>query len=405
MKHFFLFFLSLTTLVLAVNAQETKPAIDFKFYGYVRYEGYYDTRSSIASRLDNVYLFPKAESLDISGNDLNAKGKLTMFGYQTRLGVKVNGPEILGAKTSANIEGDFMGIGESTTGHIRLRQAWMKMDWENSSLLLGQYWHPIFVPQIYPTVEATGAAVPFYPLNRSPQIRFTYNITKSLTFSAAILGHTEYTSVGVNANPQAEAGIPEFTGQFFYNKGIVTLSATVAHRTVQPNKNTTNDSSLDKTISSVNYSCGAKINAKDFIAKAGLLYGGNLSSLKMIGGYAVSDVNNNYTNINTLSTWVEVEKYVGNFHFGLFGGYAKNTGSEDPIMGSIYHYAGSEGKYIDYTYRISPRVCYTIKNIKFSFEPMYTVASWGDLKPGYTKVLNGKEVSNTRLLIAAQYNF
>jgi len=405
MRQFFLIISLLGCLSFTGKAQETKPTFEFKFYGFVRYEGFYDTRNSVTSRYNDIYLFPKAENIANNGDDLNSKGKLTMFGYQTRAGVKISGPEILGAKTSANIEGDFMGTAEAVTGQLRLRHAYVKMQWEKSNLIFGQYWHPMFATQIFPAAEATAPMVPFFPLSRNPQIRFTYNLTNSLSLSAAALGHGEYKSVGANANPQVEAGIPEFTGQLAYTKGAFSLTATVAQRTIQPNTATASNATLDKTLSSVNYSLSASIKKNGAFAKAGALYGGNFSSLKMIGGYAVSDADNNYTNINTLSLWGEVGKTFNNFHIALFGGYAKNMGSKDPIMGSIYYLAPSEGKYIDYTYRIYPTICYCVKNIRFSFEPMYTVTSWGDFNIGDKKVTNGKEVNNTRLLFAVNYSF
>jgi len=406
MKQVIIGLLLLSNCLFSVKATEKeKSTINFKFYGYIRYEGYWDSRQSIASRIENVYLFPRPEKLDIIGNDINDDSQFTMLSYQTRAGVKISGPSILGAKTTAVLEGDFMGTASNMTGHIRLRQAFVKLDWNKTNLILGQYWHPIFVPQIFPNVVATGAAVPFYPLNRSPQVRFTYKPFTNLSVSATVLGHAEYRSVGPTSNPQQNSGVPEFAGQVFYNSKHITLAATIAYRTIQPNKLSVNAPNNDKKLSSVNYSLAGKFSYNGFVARAGLLYGGNMSSLKMIGGYAVSSDKNEYTNINTLSQWFEIEKTFDKITVGIFAGRAKNTGANDNIKGDIYYFLSTDGKYIDETYRISPKVGYSIKNFNIFFEPMYSTASWGDMKKDNKKVTNSKTVSNTRMLFSVMYKF
>ena len=62
---------------------------------------------------------------------------------QSEIGLEVFGPTLTGAKTSANLQADFAGGFPNTwngvnSGIFRLRTASMRMDWENTSVVVGQ---------------------------------------------------------------------------------------------------------------------------------------------------------------------------------------------------------------------------------------------------------------------------
>jgi len=62
---------------------------------------------------------------------------------QSEIGLEVFGPTLAGAKTSANLQADFAGGFPNTwngvnSGIFRLRTASMRMDWENTSVVVGQ---------------------------------------------------------------------------------------------------------------------------------------------------------------------------------------------------------------------------------------------------------------------------
>jgi hypothetical protein len=69
---------------------------------------------------------------------------------QSIIGLDVSGPEIAGAKTSGDIQADFFGGFPNTwngvtAGIVRLRTAGLRMDWQNTSIVAGQY-SPLFSP-------------------------------------------------------------------------------------------------------------------------------------------------------------------------------------------------------------------------------------------------------------------
>lgn len=106
------------------------------------------------------------------------QGNVSMGVRQTRLGLKLEGPSVLHAKSRGQIEADFfggfpaIGIGENF-GIVRLRLAFARLDWEKTSLEVGQDWM-VFAPNN--PVSIAAAAIPQMaaagnPWSRLPQIR------------------------------------------------------------------------------------------------------------------------------------------------------------------------------------------------------------------------------------------
>ena len=84
---------------------------------------------------------------------------------QTRLGLAINGPKALGGRTSGEIEFDFYGgtVGQvegDVLGALRIRTASVRLDWDRSSLVVGQE-----APLISPRNPTSIAAVWYPPLS------------------------------------------------------------------------------------------------------------------------------------------------------------------------------------------------------------------------------------------------
>jgi hypothetical protein len=98
---------------------------------------------------------------------------------QSRLNLIVTGPEYLGAKTRAFVEGDFFGPGGTNDrGNFRLRHANFTLDWEEqgTQLMFGQFWD-IFGPFAASTLEfGTGANIGGANNPRIAQARVTRKI-------------------------------------------------------------------------------------------------------------------------------------------------------------------------------------------------------------------------------------
>lgn len=117
---------------------------------------------------------------------------------QSEIGLEVFGPTFAGAKTSANLQADFAGGFANTwngvnSGIFRMRIASARLDWSNTSLVVGQ--DDLFISPLSPTSFASLAVPAFnYAGNLwawTPQVRvehrFDLTDSQSITLQAGIL--------------------------------------------------------------------------------------------------------------------------------------------------------------------------------------------------------------------------
>jgi len=148
------------------------------------------TRGSV----DNLDFPQIATPPDNSGTSGSFWGSLR----QSQIGIEAFGPDIAGARTSANIRFDFAG-GFPNTGNgaafgvVRLRTGTMRMDWSNTSIVAGQ--DSLFFAPLTPTT-LSSLAIPALSYtgnlwNWTPQIRIEHRIalsdTSKLLLQAGIL--------------------------------------------------------------------------------------------------------------------------------------------------------------------------------------------------------------------------
>ena len=145
----------------------TKPTL--KCYGFVRNVFYYDSRQNIQSSMGLFNQIPKDESWnETHDEDLNAIGQANFQAFSSRIGLIISGVKVGNASLSAKMETDFCGFSQSTT-MLRIRQAFLNLNWEKHALLAGQTWHPMSGD--LPEVLGLSTGSPFEPFNRSPQLR------------------------------------------------------------------------------------------------------------------------------------------------------------------------------------------------------------------------------------------
>jgi len=150
---------------------------------------------------------------------------------QSQIGLDVFGPEIAGARTSANVKFDFAGgfVGASngfSMGVVRLRTGVVRFDWSDTSIIAGQ--DSLFFVPVYPTSIAS-IAVPALAYSGklwswTPQIRIEHRITLSdssrFLLQAGILdsltgevptGFTRYGTAGEQSGQPAYASRVSWT--------------------------------------------------------------------------------------------------------------------------------------------------------------------------------------------------
>lgn len=125
---------------------------------------------------------------------LTGQGGTSASVRQTRLGMRFEGAKVGKANLSGVVEADFFGgfptvpIGENF-GVVRIRLANARLDWEKTSVTIGQDWMP-FAP-VSPNSLA-AAAIPQLAAAgnnwaRLPQIRIDHKLTNKVTLTGAIL--------------------------------------------------------------------------------------------------------------------------------------------------------------------------------------------------------------------------
>lgn len=384
-------------------SQDSKP-ITVKFGGYVNWTGFYDTRQNAILREGHFLLYPYNESLDKFGNDINDKSSFNFLAIQSRLNVKVEGAEAFGANASALVEGEFFGTSDADVNGFRLRHALITLKWDNTTLSMGQTWHPMFIAEAFPQVLSFNTGSPFQPFSRNPQVKLTQSVG-GVNLSVAAYAQRDFTSTGPAGGSSTylkNSGIPglDFGIQAKFENLIV--GGNVDYKSLTPLLETSQKVKTDETISSLAGMAYLKYSSSMFTFIAEGVYGQNLTDLLMLGGYAVSSTDNatgkeTYTNISTYSVWADLS-YGKDVQVGVFAGYTKNLGADEIITGKYY----SRGDNMDNVFRVSPRIQFTSNKFKVGAEVEYTQADYGT-KDAYGKVYSAAGVANTRILISTYY--
>lgn len=389
-------------------AQQDQGAFGITFSGFVKTDIMYDSRQTVAAREGHFLLYPSPAVLDNAGTDINAKANFNILSIQTRLLGKITGPDALGAKTSGLIEGEFFGSSEGDVNGFRLRHAFVKLDWPGSSLLVGQFWHPMFVVEVFPGVISFNTGAPFQPFSRNPQIRFSI-MAGPLKFTAAALAQRDFPSngpAGFSTSYMRNAGVPGLHAQVQYADGSVVAGIGGDFKRLVPRLVTTKNVATKSAINSTAVMGYGKLTIGPVTLKGEATYGENLADLMMLGGYAVASVDTatgveRYAPLRSLSLWGEI--VAGKeFEVGLFAGYAKNLGAPETIAGSFYGRATD----MDNLLRIAPRVAWNTGSLRLATELEYTTAAYGTANlANRGKVENTRSVANTRVLAAVFYFF
>ncbi|HUX57675.1 MAG TPA: hypothetical protein VMV77_11930 [Bacteroidales bacterium] len=403
----------LLAVSLSVSAQDNKEDQNFGivFSGFVKTDILRDTRQSSTAnglREGHFYLFPDNVLLDAAGNDINDNPKFHILNIQTRLKGVISGPDAFGAKTSGGIEAEFFGTSESDINGFRLRHAFVKLDWSNTSLLIGQNWHPMFPVESYPLTLSFNTGAPFTPFSRNPQVRVTRKLG-DISLLLTAYAQRDFTSSGPFGSSNSylrNSGLPGFDLQARIPVGdVITGWAGVDYKKLRPELVTTANFETDATIGSFSAYANVKIKTSPVNLSVMGVYGQNASDLVMIGGYAVSGTNSvsqikTYTNLNTANFWADMNTNGKKVAFGLFTGFSKNLGASEEITGAVY----GRGNNIDHLFRVSPRVTFTEGRLTFAAEIESTTAAYGTMQTS-GKVTNTNNVSNLRILLSTIYQF
>lgn len=423
-----LLFLFLIFCTLAAIAQEVKPKEStFEFYGFVRVDAYMDSYKGVDAGHDIFYLLPAYKL--VNNVEVNNQASSNISAMASRLGVRINFPEVFKAKATGLLEFDFAGNLKADPTLFRIRQAYSLLSWEKSSLLVGQTWHPFSGNSCMPTVAGLNTGAPFSCFNRSPMIRYNMKFG-GLTVSASAVSQMQYNSACIDA---AELGfvtanqakrngvIPELVLSGELTNKSVTLGAGVEYNRIKPRMMITGTASDNTKVSSL---------ANEFVNSAAFMgygrykkdkltvllkgfYGDNMSHLTLPGGYGVATFDaltgkETYTSYRTYTSLLNIV-YGQKWQGGLFLGYGGNLGTSK----ALYNYGSGVAKTyglfqsVQTMYRIAPHISLNLPKFRLIAEYEMTSANYGtgniDLSNGLYSTT--KQTVNNRIILVMTHYF
>ena len=369
--------LLLIALLTFFPMRAQKGDFTYKFYGFVRGDLFYNSRANMAPIDGNFYLYPLGKSPDANGKDLNATPNGSFYTFTSRLGLDVTGPNVGKARTAAKIETDFGGFSGSHT-MLRLRQAYVSLDWGRSDLLVGVTWHPLF-GAVVPDVLNLSTGAPYQPFMSEDYI-------KNSCVPEGFLG--------VDVVP---------SGPWLWGAGVHVISlkprisSTLEGETYRVNERMTT------------FSCEAhlKYQGKNFTFAAKSFWASALDQVAMLGGYGVSSIDpatgeQEYTPFRHSTSWVNLT-YGSKWKAAFFLGYTKNLGTDSPLVSADKVYG--MGLDIDQLVTVNVNLSYNLSHWQFGFEYCPATALYGtnDLATG--RVGQTYAVTNHRILGLMMYYF
>lgn len=395
------------TVLLALppaTATHAQSPFSFDFHGFVNPHYYADSRAVVGGREDMMLFYPKPMALDSAGHDVNEGWQANMLAITARIGLKISGPDMLGARTSAYLEGDFTGATNATINNLRLRHAYITLDWGRHRLLAGQYWYPMVFPEAMPMTNPLNMGSPFLCYARQPQVRYTL-VLGSVEAAATALWQLDNMSQGLLDGQRASSTLfarhsllPELNLALRWRTslgadGNLLLGAAANLKTIQPQ--VLLDSVFSQPLpsdkhSSFTLALFGRADIGPVSIKAQTLLGNSLYEGCSLGGYLLLD-DGSYRDWHFNSVGLDLSRRRGHWQPGLFFGYAHNLdyGNTD------YLQCFGRAHDIRTLWRVQPRLTYsTLNGLDFTAEAEYTSADY----PTGT-------VGNLRLSLSMVYAF
>ena len=398
-------------LICVGSAMAQVKDMKYDFYGFIRGDLFYNTRKSVAPVDGNFYLYPMDKRSDAEGKDLNGKAMGNFISYTSRLGLNIKGPQLGGAKVSANVEVDFGGAGK-VGAVLRLRKAYVACDWDNHRVLIGQTWHPLF-GLVVPDMLNLSTGAPFQPFNRSPQICYQLK-GKNLTLTASALWQVQYTSngpSGKSADYLKNSILPEFyLGADWYVAKGFTLGGGAHLISLSPREESVVGNKIYKVnehMTATSYEVHAMYRSSQWYIAAKSILASALDHTALLGGYGVHNIDatsgkQEYTPFRHSVSWFNIA-YGKTWKPSLFVGFTKNMGTRKELESEKSVYGA--GLDIDALTDVQLALSYNRHHFQIGLEASICTAWYGDINRSNGKVKHTHDVSNYRVLGLLMYYF
>lgn len=420
----------MASTAMAQDTAKVEKPWKLKWSGFVNPHFFADSRQVVGGREDMMLFYPKPADLDANGEDINANPSINLLSITARVALGISGPDFLGAKTRGYIEGDFTGSTNESNNDLRLRHAYINMDWGKREVLAGQYWYAMTIHEIMPGTCPLNMGSPFHPYARYNQVRYTEHFGHMEAIAAAQfqIDNKSQGPNGASTKYQRNSCIPEMNLQLRYRDDHRLFGVAANVLTIQPRDFITDVTNTyryktDKTYSSLAFSVFGRWDTKNWSLKAQTLINDNLYEGSTMGGYierwhdALTERTYSYEDWHYTTVWCDFGKRTGAWRPGIFAGYAKNMSfgkkMPDQTVPTDDHYTiYGRGFEIENLWRIQPRIEYFAgKALSFAAEVEYTHAQYGkkttnsEQSTEYYEHDNDGGVANIRYMLSAVYRF
>ena len=427
---------------LVTETPSPKPPL-VVFYGFIRNDIFYDSRINAVGREGFLNLYPLNKSI-VNGVDLNDKSQLNFLTIYTKLGVNINGPAIIGAKLSGTIEVDFIGSNDANIGSLRLRLAFIKLDWSKVGLTIGQTWYPMLIQEAFPGSLNFNTGILFNPYGWANQVKLSLTLAKNLYLHVSAYEPREFSTVFQSINytnntPTASspavssvsstayvipnntasinAGIPGLNAHLQYKSDKFVFGVQFDYTVLKP-YTTYRDSTIhaeninNETVKAITFMAYGKVITKPITIKANFTSAENAAHWVMMGGYfgyknpAIGL--ETYKPAKTSSWWIDFTVNGKKWVPGIFVGSTSNNGAEANATAAYGRAIGISGTTnIQNLFRVAPRLEFIAGKLKFGTEIEFTTANYGTLQNNgvVNTALPITGVTNTRFLFSTIYSF
>ena len=254
----------------------------------------------------------------------------------------------------------------------------MTLDWTNTTLKVGQAWHPTAADM--PDVISLNTGAPFGPFSRTPLAQLDWNLDeqKAWSITAAAIWQMQYTSAGpegASANYIKYSGIPEiYAGvNYKWKNGLVRLGADFL--SIKPVQT---ESARMNALSPFFY---AQYKKGLFSAKFKSLYAQAGEHVNLNGGYALTP-DGKYTPTRNSSSWLSLS-YGKDWQAVLFAGYVKNFGTSEAIASvDKFYFSKNSFNNMNQMFRLTPTVIRNFGKVTAALEYEITSVQYGDKQYG-----------------------
>ncbi|MGC2001972.1 MAG: hypothetical protein WA658_19100 [Candidatus Acidiferrales bacterium] len=303
---------------------------------------------------------------------------------QSQVGIEAFGPDIAGARTSANLKFDFAGGFPKTPngtafGIVRLRTGTIRLDWEHTSIVAGQ--DSIFFAPLTPTT-LSSLAIPALSYTGNlwswtPQIRIEHRIslseTSNLLLQAGILDSlTSEIPSGDYRSPTAgeQSGQPAYAARIAWSRREFGRDMTLGLGGYYGRQNWGFGRNVDGWVGTTDVT----VPLGDYFDLSGEFYrgrgvggmGGGIGQTILLSG-PITDPGTTIRGLDSMGGWVQLKfKPKANFEVNFAYGQDNPFASElRAFPASAYYYGSSLSRnlspFVNFIYRVRSDVVFSVE--------------------------------------------